>query len=150
MKPATKKRSSLMEQGSFNRQAHQVKEEIFKTNPFFDPHDLAQVKYEMVRQVASDGKSISEASETFGVSRPTFYQAKLALELKGLLGLIPKKTGPKNRHKLSPEIMAYVTKESECKPELDSVTLAKIVLKKFQLTVHPRSIERALSGQKKN
>jgi transposase len=149
MNPDQKKRSSLKEQGSLNRQASSVKEEKFKTNPFFDPHDLAQVKYEMVRQVASDGKSISEASEAFGVSRPTFYQAKLALELEGIFGLIPRKTGPKNRHKLGPEIMTYIYKQLEQDSKSDSATIAKAVLKKFQITVHPRSIERAVANKKK-
>ena len=139
----------LKEQGALNRQACKIKEPIFQSNPFFDPHDLVQVKYEMVRQVTHEGKSISESATAFGMSRPTFYQAKAALEQEGILGLAPKRTGPKTRHKLSAEIMAYINGQLARSCDTTPAALAELVEQKFSVTVHQRSIARALAGQKK-
>lgn len=143
------KKRILKEHGAFNRQSSKVKAEVFHTNSFFDPHDLVQVKYEMIRQVTYDGKSISDAATAFGMSRPTFYQAKEALEREGILGLAPKKTGPKNRHKLSAEIMAYVEDQLTKDSAIGLATLVDLIQKKFSVSIHQRSIDRALLAQKK-
>ena len=39
-------------------------------NPFFDPHDLVQVRYEMLRRVREEGRSVTGTAVAFGVSRP--------------------------------------------------------------------------------
>jgi Winged helix-turn helix len=52
-----------------------------------------------------EGASIVDVSSTFGVSRPTFYQAQTAFERGGLTGLLPKKRGPKEGYKLSGEVI---------------------------------------------
>ncbi|MCP4404328.1 MAG: helix-turn-helix domain-containing protein, partial [bacterium] len=67
------KEKHLKDQGTLNPQAGAVKEPRFLENPFFDPQDLIQVKYEMLRTVAQDGQSVKSVAENFGVSRPTFY-----------------------------------------------------------------------------
>jgi hypothetical protein len=56
---------------------------------FFDPHDAAQVKYEMLRRVRVDDQPVTAATRAFGFSRPTFYQAHEAFERAGLPGLLP-------------------------------------------------------------
>jgi hypothetical protein len=38
-----------------------------------------QVKYEMLRRVSVGRVSVTEASDEYGVSRPTYYQAKANL-----------------------------------------------------------------------
>jgi len=145
----SEKKRALKEQGAFNRQSAKITDQIFQSNSFFDPHDLVQVKYEMLRQVTHEGKSVSDAATAFGMSRPTFYQAKEALEQQGVLGLAPKKTGPKNRHKLNDEVMAFIEAELTNDSALDPQKIVEIVRKKFRLTIHKRSVERALAAQKK-
>ena len=139
----------LKEQGALNKQPSKVKEPIFQSNSFFDPNDLAQVKYEMVRQVTNDGKSVSESAIAFGMSRPSFYQAKEAIEREGMLGLAPKKSGPKTRHKLTAEIMTFIENNLTKDDSISSAKLVEMVRKKFSVTVHQRSIDRALAIQKK-
>jgi hypothetical protein len=39
------------------------------SHEFFDPRDLVQVKYEMLRRVRIDGASVSQAARDFGFSR---------------------------------------------------------------------------------
>ena len=48
----------------------------FQDSEFFDPHDIVQVKYEMLRRVSVENASVTQSSEEYGVSRPTYYQAK--------------------------------------------------------------------------
>jgi hypothetical protein len=92
---ADKKKIELLRgQGVLNTCFERVKEPLFNTGTFFDPHDLLQVKYEMIRQVEAGGRSVTEASEVFGFSRPSFYQAKNSFEDEGVMGLVPKKRGP--------------------------------------------------------
>ncbi len=147
---ATKtKKQLLKQQGLLNRRSNKVIEPSFKQNPFFDPDDLAQVKYEMVRQVTHEGISISEAARNFGMSRPAFYQAQEAVKREGLMGLTPKKSGPKTRHKLNAVIMRFINDKMDEDDSLDTFMLAELVGKEFSISVHPRSIKRALAAQKK-
>jgi len=147
---ATKeKKQVLKDQGALNRQSSKVVDSTFRTNPFFDPDDLAQVKYEMVRQVCCDGIPVSEAAKNFGMSRPTVYQARKAIEREGLLGLAPKKSGPQARHKLNAEVLAFIYEKIEEDGSVSSNRLAEMVQDRFCVSVHPRSIERALAAEKK-
>ena len=75
-KPEDPKRKVLREQGTLNRHPEKVTDGLFQENEFFDPRDLIQVKYEMLRRVSSKEETASEAARTFGFSRPSFYQAK--------------------------------------------------------------------------
>ena len=54
-KPADPKRESLHRHGSLNRRPQDVTDELFIGSDFFDPRDLVQVKYEMLRRVQEDG-----------------------------------------------------------------------------------------------
>src|SRR5437879_4251019 len=84
-----------------------VSDTLFKENPFFDPKDLLQVRYEMLRRHSVERASIVDVATTFGVSRPTVYQAQAAFQQTGLSGLLPTHRGPKEGHKLSAEVIDY-------------------------------------------
>jgi len=51
----TLKRQALRQQGVLNPRSQDVQHELFQNSNFFDPKDLVQVKYEMLRQVGIDG-----------------------------------------------------------------------------------------------
>lgn len=119
-----------------------VRDPLFTSgSPFFDPRDLVQVKYELLRRVRVDGYSVSDATELFALSRPTFYAAQAAWERAGLSGLLPVPTGPRHAHKLTEEIMAELQPLAKT---MSSAELAEWLEKQRSLIVHPRSIERAL------
>ena len=123
--------------------------EIERDSNFFDPDDLLQVKYEMLRQVHVDHRPISQAAHEFGFSRPSFYQANAAFEQAGLTGLVPLKRGPRSGHKLIPEVMEAVRAMRMADPSLSFVQLAALVKADFNIEVHPRSIERQLLRKEK-
>jgi len=143
------KQQQLRTSGTLNRKPKRVTDPLFSEHAFFDPRDLVQVKYEMLRRVVHDGHSITEAAAAFGFSRPAFYKAKQALEECGLAGLVPAKTGPRGAHKLNHEVMAFVLAAREHEPELNSQDLVDRIATQFGLSVHSRSVERALTRKKK-
>ena len=121
----------------------QVRDPLFTSgSPFFDPRDLVQVKYELLRRVRVDGDSVSHATSLFALSRPTFYAALAAWERSGLLGLLPEPTGPRQAHKLTEEVLVLLRPLANT---MSSTQLATWLRDEWQLSVHPRSIERALA-----
>ena len=147
--PRQAKRSLLRQQGTLNARPDQVQHESFRNSDFFDPEDLLQVKYEMLRQVDVDKQPVSQATRTFGFSRPSFYQAQAAFQEAGLAGLLPQKRGPRSGHKLTGELMQFVTQLRAAEPEISTSQLAIRVAQRFGISVHPRSIDRQLQRQKK-
>jgi transposase len=139
----------LREHATLNPRPDGVTHTLFATVEFFDPHDLLQVKYEMLRLVSVDKRPISEAAKACGFSRPAFYQAQAAFEQGGLACLIRNKPGPHGAHKLTPAVMQFVTEARTADPGVRAVDLAEWVRERFGSRVHPRSIERQLLRKKK-
>jgi len=151
-KPHTdSKHNELQRRGSLHPHPEQVTDPLFETDPFFDRHDAVQVKYEMLRRVRIDGRSVTRAAGESGFSRPTFYEARAAYEQAGMPGLLPVKKGPRRAHKLSTDVMSYIDGQLAIEPSLTMAVMAQRIHERFGLTVHPRSIKRALNRQvKKN
>jgi transposase len=143
------KQQSLRDQGVLHRRAEAVTDELFRQLDFFDPRDLLQVKYEMLRRVETEGYSVSAAAAAFGLSRPSFYEARAAWQHEGLAGLLPKKRGPHGAHKLTNEVVRFLRSVHASDASLSSTELAAQVAVHFGLQVHPRSIERALQRAEK-
>jgi transposase len=148
-KPAAAKRDSLRQQGTLHPHPESVADPLFQHSEFFDPEDLLQVKYEMVRRVQVDKQSVSDTAAAFGVSRPTLYQAQSDFVESGLFGLIPKKRGPRRAHKLTGEVLDFLRQAHSAEPHSGTRELAAAVQQRFGLTVHPRSIQRALARKEK-
>jgi transposase len=143
------KSAALGRDGTLNPHPEAVQDALFTSNPFFDPRDLIQVRYEMVRRHQVDGLSISDAAAAFGVSRPTFYKARNALASHGLGGLIPGPRGPKDGHKLSAAVISFVSEMKLASPDLTTLQCLDAIQERFGLKVHKRSLERALARKKK-
>jgi transposase len=147
--PNDPKLHSLRQQGTLNPRPQTVTDELFANSEFFDARDLVQVKYEMLRRVQKEDRPISVAAAAFGFSRPSFYQAQSAFEQDGLAGLVPRKRGPKAAHKLTAEIIDSLQQARQQDPSLRTSQLAALVKQRFQLVVHPRTIERGLARSQK-
>ena len=88
------KNEILRQHIALNPRSEGVKDELFTEYEFFDPHDMLQVKYEMLRRVQKDGWSVSQAAKIFGFSRNAFYQARIAFKQAGIAGLFRDRPGP--------------------------------------------------------
>jgi transposase len=145
----TAKRRVLRQGGTLNPRPGAVTHALFRHREFFDPDDLVQVKYEMLRQVQVDQQPVRRTAPAFGLSRPSFYQAQGAFRRAGLAGLLPRKRGPHSGHKLTAEVMAFVRAARTAEPAVSVRELAQRIRARFDVSVHPRSIARQLSRQKK-
>ncbi len=143
------KADSLRQHACLHPRPEQITDELFGVSEFFDPRDLLQVKYEMLRRVRVDGYSVSHSAACFGLSRPSYYQTQKAYEVGGLPALLPKKPGPRRAHKLSQEVVKSLRDALAAEPQLSPPQLVQLVEQRFGLSVHRRSIERALSRQEK-
>jgi transposase len=140
---------ALQRQGTLNPRPKEIRDELFLQDEFFDPRDLVQVKYEMLRRVQAEGQSVTNASANFGFSRPSFYQALSAFEQDGLAGLVPHKRGPKQAHKLTEEVLTFIGEMRQKEPSVRLPDLVKLIQERFGIRVHPRSIERSLLRHQK-
>ena len=134
----------LRQHATLNPRPDGVMHPLFKGSEFFDPNDLLQVKYEMLRLVHIDKRPISEAAKTCGLSRPAFYQAQESFRQGGLAGLIAHKPGPHGAHKLTPLVLDFIIEARAADPGMRGQHLAELVHQRLGVLVHPRSIERQL------
>jgi len=148
-KDQDQKREVLKKHGVLHKRHEQVTDELFRQGDFFDPRDLVQVKYEMLRRIYKDKKAIQTVARAFGFSRPSVYKAQSAFERDGLSGLIPARTGPRQAHKLNEAVVGFVKVERDGNVSIGAEELAKRVKEQFGIAVHPRSIERKLQQKEK-
>ena len=136
--------ATLRQQRALNPTPEAVSDALFQEDEFFDPRDLVQVRYEMLRRVHRERQPVTQAAATFGFSRQSYYNAQADFRREGLPGLVPKKRGPRGAHKLTPEVMDFIAEQRAEDPKLSGATIARRLEERFQLRVHRRTIERAL------
>ncbi len=141
------KEKALRDCGAFN--THPVVAALFSGNDFFDRRDLVQVKYEMLRRVHKEGEPVSRAAASFGFSRVSFYKTSGEFNREGIPGLLPRKRGPRRRHKLTAEVLAFAERFSTGEHPLGIPALLDKVEERFGIRVHRRSLERALGQYRK-
>jgi transposase len=147
-KAARAKAAALREEGTLNAAPEKVGDPKFQQSEFFDPDDLVQVKYEMLRRVEVEHASVTDAADEYGVSRPTYYETKAHFDALGIGGLVPKKRGPRGPHKLQGDVLAFLEQHVKTDEPIRARALAALIRQQFDLTVHPRTIERAVRGKK--
>lgn len=143
------KDEALRQHGTLNPHPETVTDPLFQARDFFDARDLVQVKYEMLRRVRIDGARVQTTAAAFGFSRMALYQIGQRFQAEGLAGLLPQSRGPRQGRKLTDEVVAFLRQVREAEPSLRAVDLQQRVAERFGITVHPRSIQRALARHPK-
>jgi transposase len=138
---------SLREFRALHRHPEKVQDETFRSDDFFDPRDLLQVRYEMLRRHRIEGKAVSAVARSFGFSRQAFYVTDAHFRTQGLAGLLPRRRGPRRAHKCTDEILDFV---EQWRPTEDGKeTIVEAVRRRFGVRINARSIERAMKRRKK-
>ena len=135
--------------GALHPRPEAVRDPLFASHDFFDPRDLVQVKYEMLRRVDVEGQPVARTAAAFGCSRPTFYQTQAAFQAQGIAGLVPRKRGPHGAHKVTNAVLAFVAAQRTADPALTVRALLQRIHDHFGVAVHRRSLERAVRRQEK-
>ncbi len=136
---------ALKANGTFNSNSDDVRAENFQHGIFFDPHDLIQVKYEMIRSVEKEELSIAEAVLQYGFSRQTFYSCRSALDQEGINGLLPKKTGPKTGYKLDEEGKHFIDQYLLDHPRASTRDIKTALESERGVNVNRRTVDRYLA-----
>lgn len=143
------KAETLRRYGALNPHPERVTDKLFHDNSFFDPRDLVQVKYEMLRQVREDDETVTASAQRFGLSRFSWYQAQQAYDRGGLPALCKRKPGPRRRHKFSDDVIAELRKAKADSPHISIAELLAMLKERFSLNVHRRTLERVLKEMEK-
>jgi transposase len=143
------KAAALRAAGALHPRPERVQDAAFAQHEFFDRRDHVQVKYEMLRRHRVDGRSVTAVAAAFGASRQTFYVTNAAFTTRGLPGLLPRPRGPQRAHKCTDAILDFV---AQWRAEHETAAwpgVADAVRRRFHVTIHPRSLPRALARREK-
>ena len=140
----------LRRSGTLNPNPERVADPRFVDSEFFDPRDILQVRYEMVRHAKE--ASLREAAERFGASVPTCVRANRAFREGGLQALIPRRRGPRGAHKITAEILAFVEEKKYRTRHgpVGSRKLVPLIAERFGVSLHPRGLDKAIARAQKN
>ena len=145
------KRRFLEEAGALHGHPDRVRAELFRRHRFFDALDKVQVKYEMLRACAFDGRSVVSVSREFGFSRETYYATLAAFGEFGVVGLADGKPGRPGPLKLTDDAVRWTLELHRRRPELSGREIAEQLAEELGIEVHRRTIERLLApAGKKN
>ena len=137
------KTEHLRKSGTLNPHPEKVADPLFNNSPFFDPRDLLQVRYEMIR-CARQGTPLKETAARFGTSVPTCVRANRAFRKRGLQGLIPERRGPQGPHKITAEMLDFVQQYRAEHGPVGVRRLSRLIAEHFGVTIHFTGLHKAL------
>jgi transposase len=143
------KRQFLEEAGALHHDPQRVRAKLFEQHRFFDPLDKVQVKYEMLRAHAVEGRRVVSVAEEFGFSRETYYATLAAFETYGVSGLADGRRGRLGPLKLTEEAAEWVLALHRRRPRLSGRELAERLAAELGIEVHRRTIERLITPRRK-
>ena len=142
------KKDILIENGTYNKNHNKVTEPKFLGDVFYDPMDILQVKYEMLKEVEKRGATIADAATSYGFSRTAFYNIKEAFNKHGIKGLISEKLGPRNPHKLTRENQGHIDNYIKENPSISASEIVEIINRDVGVHLSKRTVERYQSKKK--
>jgi transposase len=134
----------LKAEGLLNSRPERVTHPGFQTIPFFDPQDLPQVRYEMLRTVRAENGSVVEACREFGFSREYFYRLEHAFMERGYVALIGAPRGRRPIIASKPEIVRFIVQRKIEEPGFSGEDLRKEILRIYEVDCSRRTVERIL------
>ncbi len=149
MADTTSKRPRLRRAGTLNPHPERVVAPRFQTSPFYDPDDLLQVRYEVIRAVRQEGTGRTAAARAHGLSRHTLHRLERLFDAEGLAGLVPRKRGPRGPHKITDEILRFVDRRRAEQGPAGSTVLVREIEARFGITIHRVSLDHALARRAK-
>ena len=138
-------RPRLAARGARHAHPQDVTAAVFRDSAFFDPQDVVQVKYEMLRHVRTEPTSVAAAAAAFGFSRPVFYWLARPSRAKACPGY-SHANAARNGRTSSPTTSWRSWRRSPPRGAGSrAIGLAEVLVTRFGIVAHPRSIERSLA-----
>jgi transposase len=141
------RRRALEQAGLLHPAPEAVTAAAFVERPeFFAAFDKVQVKYEMLRAHFVGDDTITAVAAAHGYSRASFYLVARAFEDAGMVGLLDERPGRRGPVKVSPEVLAFLEARRRERPGASGAELARELERALGVSVHRRTVERALHG----
>ena len=134
----------LEKEGLLNQKPDRISHSLFKTNDFFDPLDLLQVRYEMIRYVKVDGYSVAKACRIFGFSREYYYKLGRMFSERGFVGLLGAPSGRRPLIALNQELVNFIIHKKLEEPNLSGDNICKQIKKSYYVECSTRTVERII------
>lgn len=138
------KKQFLRKEGLINPKPERVCYKHFESNDFFDPMDLPQVRYEMIRTARVENISVANACRLFGFSREYFYKLERKFMEHGFVALLGSQKGRRPLIALNNEIVNFIIHRKVDNPNLSGEDLRKEILKIHKLDCSRRTVERII------
>ncbi len=132
----------LQKEGLINPKPERVMYSLFKTHDFFDPLDLPQVRYEMLRIARVEETAVSEACRLFGFSREYFYRLERDFMSHGYAGLLGSPRGRRPLVALNQELVNFIIHRKMTDPHLTGEELRQELKRVYQVDCSRRTVER--------
>ena len=139
---AQQKKKFLESRGLLNTRLERVTHPLFLSLDFFDPLDLPQVRYELLRAARAEDTSVAEACKLFGFSREYFYRLERAFMERGYVALLGLPRGRRPLIALNQEIVNFVVHRKLEQPTLSGEELRKEILTLYKVDCSRRTVER--------
>ena len=102
------KRVFLEKERLINPKPERVSHPLFETPDFFDPFDLPEVRYEMIRSVRVEKMAVAQACKLFGFSREYFCKLERALMTRVYIAMLGSTMGRRPIIALNQEIVNFI------------------------------------------
>jgi len=132
----------LKNEGLLNPKPQAISSPEFHGQEFFDPLDLPQVRYEMLRAARVGIRSVAEVCRQFGFSREYFYQLERAFNRRGYAALVSTRTGRRPILTLNQEMIAFIIHRKVELPSISGEQLRQEISQRYKVSCSSRTVER--------
>jgi len=136
------KKKFLEQEGVLNPKPERVSHPLFETLDFFDPLDLPQVRYEMIRAARVENISVSEACKIFGFSREYFYKLERAFKDRGYVSLLGSTIGRRPIIAVNQEVVNFIVHRKIEDAKLSGENLRQEIRRFYNVDCSCRTVER--------
>lgn len=136
------KKKFLQQEGLLNPKPKRVSHPLFETLGFFDPFDLPQVRYEMIRTARVENISVAKACNLFGFSREYFYKLERTFMARGYVSLLGSTRGRRPIIALNQEVVNFIVHRKIEEPKLSGENLLQEIRRLYNVHCSRRTVER--------
>ena len=132
----------LKKEGILNPKPDRILCKKFQNIDFFDPLDLPQVRYEMLRSARVEKTPVAETCRKFGFSREYFYRLERGFMDQGYASLLGSRKGRQPVIALNQEIVNFIVHRKIEEPNISGESLRIEIQRLYKVDCSRRTIER--------
>ena len=132
----------LKKEGILNPKPERILCKRFQEIDFFDPLDLPQVRYEMLRSARVEQTPVAEVCRMFGFSREYFYRLERGFMKQGYSHLLGSRKGRRPVIALNQEIVNFIVHRKIEEPNISGESLRIEIFRLYKVDCSRRTVER--------